>query len=317
MNTGNIMKKWQELVKHIYESGIFNICRPSFCIEKNSNIFTIGSCFARNIEEKLENYNLFFPITKYKYEVGEYQGERPRGILNKFTPCCILKELQWVYDIHVNNVNFEKATFERYFFDLGGGRCVDLGLQQYKEIEESRFWSRREHIFSIYKNIVKCDVIIITLGLIEQWFYEDLIIEHAPNSKSVLNHKNSFYCKLLTVDTIKNVLQEIIRVCRVLNPYINIIISVSPVPMKMTFTKKNILSANLYSKSKLILAAQEVAESYDVDYFPSYEMVNFIGSSAFKNDLRHVKDNVVANICSEFYSSYVNDSDKFESIYEK
>lgn len=58
-------------------------------------------------------------------------------------------------------------------------------------------------------------------------------------------------------------------------PNLRFIFTVSPVPLTATRTDNNVLVATMESKSILrSVAGQLAAERDDVDYFPSYEIIN-------------------------------------------
>jgi hypothetical protein len=56
----------------------------------------------------------------------------------------------------------------------------------------------------------------------------------------------------------------------------------SPIPLQLTFSKNDIFSANIYSKSVLRAAVENVISTDEgVFYFPSYELALNIGSDFF------------------------------------
>ena len=68
-----------------------------------------------------------------------------------------------------------------------------------------------------------------------------------------------------------------------------------------------IVVSTVYSKSVLRVAAQATSDTFDlVDYFPSYEMVtaNYAASSAFADDYRDVREEMVAYVMSVFLQHY-------------
>jgi hypothetical protein len=89
-------------------------------------------------------------------------------------------------------------------------------------------------------------------------------------------------------------------------PESKIIVTVSPVAMKSTFTGEDIVLANSYSKSTLLSAARRFARNNDnVDYFPSYEIVTCSERGlAYRADYRHVSTGIVAVIMDTFFWNY-------------
>ncbi|MCT8469813.1 GSCFA domain-containing protein [Chromohalobacter canadensis] len=298
------MMKWTTFIKEMSNTKYYsNFFEPSFSIPENSKIFTIGSCFARNIEDRLSSYGHSFPIKGYQATPGEYTGQRGRGILNKFTPLCMLEELLWLTSIKEKN-NFERETYERFYFPVKGGYAIDLGLQQYKPVPLERFFNRRKNIYSIYNEMSTSDVIVLTLGLIEQWLYNGKIAQHAPNNKATIFEKENFSFSTLSTKNTYLILEKIEEAIKNINPTAKIIFTVSPVPLEATFTDKHVAVANQLSKSTLLIAAHEIAKKRDIDYFPSFEIVGSHGNLAYESDLRHVKDSIVSDICKIFHEEY-------------
>jgi len=91
------------------------------------------------------------------------------------------------------------------------------------------------------------------------------------------------------------------------HPDIRIVITVSPVPLMATFSKMDVVAANAYGKSLLRTVAEEWAAAHDnVDYFPSYEIVqNSNREAAWEPDLRHVTGAAVQHIMDLFVREYI------------
>ncbi len=88
-------------------------------------------------------------------------------------------------------------------------------------------------------------------------------------------------------------------------PNAQIFVTVSPVPLKRTFSGNDIMVANTQSKTTLRVVLAEVAASRpNVTYFPSYEAVLASGDAAWESDLRHVRRPVVEQITRAFVDSY-------------
>lgn len=182
---------------------------------------------------------------------------------------------------------------------------VDLGLQQYIPVDEARFWKRREHIYEIYRSLLSVDCVILTLGLIEQWYYNAVAIQHSPNNRHMIKEKSFFDFEVISHEDVEFSLLRIVKILKVLNNNIKVIFTVSPVPLEKTFTKDHVYVANYKSKSTLLSAVSRVVEAGKVDYFPSYEIVSLLGEEAFEKDRRHVKGGAVSLVCDEFLRAYL------------
>ena len=71
----------------------------------------------------------------------------------------------------------------------------------------------------------------------------------------------------------------------------DIIMTVSPVPLNKTYRKNvDVSVANCESKSIIRVSVAEAEKKNDnIFYFPSYEIVTFMGKDAYKPDMRHVR----------------------------
>lgn len=91
-------------------------------------------------------------------------------------------------------------------------------------------------------------------------------------------------------------------------PNARLFCTVSPVPLKRTFSGEDIYVANSLSKSTLRAVLGELAEVYpNVTYFPSYEAVTSGGDAAWEEDGRHVQRPVVEAITRTFVKTYFAD----------
>jgi hypothetical protein len=74
-----------------------------------------------------------------------------------------------------------------------------------------------------------------------------------------------------------------------------------------TFSTMDVVLANTYAKSLLRTVAQEWAAAHDnVDYFPSYEIVqNSDRAAVWEPDLRHVKGAGAQHIMDLFLRHYL------------
>ena len=91
--------------------------------------------------------------------------------------------------------------------------------------------------------------------------------------------------------------QEIIKTINLINEK-KIIFTISPIPLKFTFTNKDVVIANKYSKSILRAAIENFVDQKKIFYFPSLEIVqDCVGwPNSFKSDKRHVKIEVFKDI---------------------
>lgn len=298
--------KWKEIADATNNEGIFKAMVPEGLeLKKGDKIFTIGSCFAREIEDALSD-TFAFPTFNYHVKDRESYTTRARGIFNKFTPESMLRELDWLQALTANHKAFDLVTKDYFAYDLGGDQTLDIGLHRTMPVSSRRFIERRRDIFNIYKEISTSDAVVVTLGNLEQYWLEDgRALESISTNKNFLKAESrALSVKKQNEDDVLEVVGRLIGIIREINQQAKIILTVSPVPMERTEFDRHIIVENFSNKFTLVRAAKHWTEKTGNSfYFPSFEMVTFLGLGAFREDLRHVKPEVVKMIMMSFLGS--------------
>jgi hypothetical protein len=130
---------------------------------------------------------------------------------------------------------------------------------------------------SVTKRIRSCRGVILTLGLAEVWrdVKADVFVNCTPVPSLFKTepdryevHLTSFAQNWANLEMIYTLLAQYGH------PDVHIIVTISPVPLMNTFSTMDIVVANTWAKSLLRAVAQEWAAVHsNVDYFPSYEIV--------------------------------------------
>jgi hypothetical protein len=85
-------------------------------------------------------------------------------------------------------------------------------------------------------------------------------------------------------------------------------LTVSPVPLETSFSGKDCVTANAFSKSVLLVCAGQLTRQFpEVDYFPSYEIVTSAGPASYLPDARHIRDDTVQRVTSYMIEHYVKE----------
>jgi hypothetical protein len=97
-----------------------------------------------------------------------------------------------------------------------------------------------------------------------------------------------------------------LRLLKQLNPRMQVVLTVSPVPLHRSFNQHDIFVNNMESKCTMRAVAAQICREFDwVHYFPSFEIVWGVGAAAYKDeDLLHVKEEVVGMIIDQFMVSH-------------
>ncbi|MDP1965601.1 MAG: GSCFA domain-containing protein [Reyranella sp.] len=283
------------------------ILRPRFSLKPGAKVFTIGSCFARHIEEHLAQSGFDVPMLSLAVPPEEY---RPAvSIADKFTPLSALQEIERTLSM-VQSPERTDQIIEDVLFPIPDGKFIDLELREYVPVARERAYERRRDIFKIFTHAFDADCVIITLGLVECWMDHKTgrAIQETPHALALRRAKDRFALRILDIT---EVLQATDRMIRLLlshgRPDVKILMTVSPVPLEATFSAMDVVIANAYSKSVLRVAAQMLYDRFEqVDYFPSYEMVTMSrGPDVWEPDLVHVDRRFVGKVVDVLVQNYV------------
>lgn len=283
--------------------------QPKFRVARSSSFFMMGSCFARGLESALSAQGLEVKSLSRKFDdLVSVEGSRPLGVTNRYNTGSILNEFRWAMD---PQVPFPEAAL----IDLGDGTFVDPHMNTALELTDREGTLARRKIFGeVTAEIARADVVILTLGLLEVWVDTKLglVMNVAPTVPMVRAEPDRFvFGRLKHADNLRN-LEEIHGLLqRHGKPGHKIVVTVSPVPLAMTFTNDDVVAANTYSKSVLRAVATDFAESHaNADYFPSYEMVmNSRFDTSWIEDKRHPQGKLGGHIMRTFAANYVEGLD--------
>lgn len=279
------------------------IFRAKFQIDRSARFFTIGSCFARNIEEYLMRSGIPVLSRELNFPDQELNSHsRPNDLLVKYTPASILNELE---QLQVGGKEDDEV-----FISHDGRNFHDIFLPMYfPSVGLDRARERRKQVISCFATIAQADTVVLTLGLIEDWYDRKTgtYMNGPPPLRTALRIPDRFEFRVLTYDENLAAVQRIVSMMRAMNGGLKIVLTVSPVPLARTFTDRDVISANMFSKSMLRTIAQTIADQESfVDYFPSYEMVTLSDPNrAWQDDGRHVRDGKVGEVMTLFFESYL------------
>lgn len=257
------------------------IPKSSNPIDYHSRIVSLGSCFAVNIGQKLD-YFKFRNITN------------PFGIL--FHPLALEKFIGFA----VNAKTFTEADI---FYHNDCWQCFDAHSDLSHPDKDTVLDSLNDAVTLAYAEIKTATHLIITLGT--AWVYR-----HSESGNLVANcHKvpqKQFTKELLSVEAIKQSLENIISMVRDTNPSAQIIFTVSPVRhIKDGFTQ------NQWSKANLISALHETLAIPPLGvrglYFPSYEiMMDELRDYRFyAQDMIHPNQTAIDYIWERFTGAFI------------
>ncbi|WP_316898404.1 GSCFA domain-containing protein [Pseudodesulfovibrio indicus] len=137
-------------------------------IPAGAAVFTIGSCFARNIEKHLQRLGFAIPTLDFGVPKEEYPMGGGNGMLNKYTPPSIFQEISWAAGVHDRDGVVVAEDLHDLAYPCQGG-YVDLQLGGFVPVGFDRLLERRQQLYDVVRSIFSCDLVVMTLGLIEAW----------------------------------------------------------------------------------------------------------------------------------------------------
>ncbi len=277
---------------------IFPTFNPGFSILPGSSVFTIGSCFARNVEKVLLANGIAVPTATFSAPEEEAPGQ-PNRILNQYNPATMLQCVETAKTVPNQAALYTVPGDDRVIDPLlaTGSRPVAL----------ARAIERREEINALYRDgLAVCETVVITLGLIETWFDHEagLYLNEAPKRPALKGAPGRWEFRRLSVDRATSFTRSLVEAVRD-GGRRSVVLTVSPVPLQVTFAGQDAVSANAYSKAVLRVVAETIVSEFDrCDYFPSYETVTSGGVGSFGEDQVHVRPKVVGRIIDRMVSAY-------------
>lgn len=282
---------------------------PRFSLKAGCSVFTIGSCFARNVELHLERLGFAVPTRVFMAANAELMKMQGGEVLNRYTPPSIYQELMWTKRIMDRDGSVTIEDLEPFLLPLQNDRFIDLQRRVNDRfgISREQAFEHRCLFFELFRQAFECDAIVITLGLIECW-WDRKTQSYVEFSNEFRRHAEDdrFSFRQLDFPTAYDFIKKTIDLLSP-NGERPILLTTSPIPIHRTFTRDDVIVANTYSKSVLrAVAGQLSAERDFVDYFPSYESVMLSrGATVWEDDLIHVEPAFVGRIMTRVTESYV------------
>ncbi|MGB7401727.1 MAG: GSCFA domain-containing protein [Arcobacter sp.] len=181
--------------KRVLEDYLQVSINPSFKFNAEDPIFTMGSCFARRLENILHKKGNNVPM--YRDMLKNKDIFENSTSFNKYNTYSMLYELLWVLEE-------EKYEQEYSIIEVGKDKFMDLqsvpgdfNLNSYENILK-----RKEKVFSLTRNVIDAKVITLTLGLNEVWFDKKTqrYLNITPDIKFAKKDSNRFELRILSAD---------------------------------------------------------------------------------------------------------------------
>tara|TARA_R110000787_G_scaffold49111_1_gene117820 strand:- start:4485 stop:5660 length:1176 start_codon:yes stop_codon:yes gene_type:complete len=281
-------------------------------LRAGESIFTIGSCFARNVERHLDMMG-FDVINRRIYDEAERLAILP-GIDNRYTPFSMLNEFRWALDPDFR-IDYEAALYK-----VDRGLCFDPHMHYaMRRFPVATALERRDYLNECNRSITRCQTIIMTLGLAEAWWDSKLglYLNWSPQMRWIEQEPHRFEFHLLGPEDVCEALESIYALLDTHgHPDFQILLTVSPIEMMATFRPMDASVANMHSKSILRAAAGAFVEKHqNVDYLPSFEIALLSDPWAvWAGDRVHIQDDAVDFIVRSVMAPYLADEGDVQAV---
>lgn len=265
-------------------------------IDRQTPIASMGSCFARAIKNHLQahGYNYLQCGQGPELEHGSALWERV------YSTACIRQEIERGFGLFSPDI----LTFP-------DGRAIDphrkhKGKGRIQASHDAAVQSCDAAARAANEALTQARVFIVTLGLSEVWYDKVTGKTFAEPIPSQIFDESRHGFRILSPQENVDNLESAFDLFHQKNPESQVILTVSPIPLRATFIDRGVVVSNCVSKASLIWTAHEISQSRDwVHYFPSYEIVTTQMNAPYTWDARHVTDEAAAHIMEKFESVFV------------
>ncbi len=293
---------------------------PRFAIDRDTPIFTAGSCFAQHVHRALKGAG-FAVIEAEPAPDGvseavaaqHFYGTFSARYGNIYNPRQFLHLLQEAAGQRVPG----HPVWQRdgRFFDA---LRPNVDPDGHASAESVRL-ARQDHLEAVAHGIARAGVVVFTLGLTETW--EDRATGTVyPTAPGVLaDAPDGADIGLLTLghNAIVDDVRAVQAHLRATNPGVKLLLTVAPGPLVATAAGGHVLVASTACKAILRAAADTLTEAdRDIDYFPSYEIITNPAAKGafFQPNLRNPTPKGVAVVMKQFMAAYGVDSQPERSL---
>ena len=280
-------------------------------IKPEQRVATLGSCFAQHLSR-------YIRMAGCNYFVAEPE---PSGM----DPAEAKRRNYGVFSARYGNVYTVRQglqLFDRAFgaFQPGdrvwrkGGRYVDAfrpriepdGFATPDDVEGSA----ARHLGCVRDVFTQSAWVVFTLGLTEAWRSkaDGAVYPVAPGVAGGEYDERRYEFVNFTAAEVRDDLASLVERVRSVNPGVQILLTVSPVPLIATYEKRHVLVSTTYSKAALRVAADEIERRFEnVVYFPAYEIITSPAAAGryYADDLRQVTDLGVSHVMRVFHRHFL------------
>jgi len=249
-------------------------------------VLTYGSCFAANLRLGLK---------KRGFEAENI--DIPEGLNNSF-------------------------ALASYFRWATTGHDIGRGAYDRSKLGDVDKWGAGEDHHQHLQALMRSKLLVITFGLSEIWYERDTEEVFWRGVPTNIYEEEQHAFRVSTVEDNKKNIREMLSVLRSAIGDKPIFLTLSPIPLKATFTGSNCIVADARSKATLRSAIgeilDEIADSNTI-YWPSFEMIRWLGghldyATLHEHSARYPDRAFIDDIVGAFCDMHLVETDHPQSI---
>ncbi len=303
---------WKLAVANKSMFDISDLWDPKFHIKPHEKVATFGSCFAQHIGRALKKREFTWMITEQapngssvdlakKFNYGVFTARTG----NIYTTSLLKQWVEWA--LGKKNIPSEIWEKNGRYYDPFRPNIEPNGFASTQEVRQSQ----EQTINSFKTSIIESNYFVFTLGLTESWFNEELGYEYPMCPGTVAGQFDGSKHKFINQQfaQIRANLSDAMELMKSVNPSLKFILTVSPVPLTATNSGKHVAVATMASKSILRAVTDQLSTNrLNVDYFPSYEIINspIFKGAFFEPNQRSVNPFGVDFVMNTFFNCIKN-----------
>lgn len=310
---------WKKAMSQIIPGSLDPVTEKKF-IRSDEKIVTMGSCFAQHLSNivKKNNYNYYISEKSPENLSADEAKKKNFEIFSaRYGNIYTVRQALQLFDRSFLNFLPEKNIWKKKnkYIDAFRPFIEPDGFPS----EEDLLIDRKKHLEFVKNVFIKSNWFIFTLGLTETWRskMDGSIYPVAPGVASdSIDEKKYEYINFGIREVIED-LENFIKKIYSVNPSINIILTVSPVPLAATYENRHVLVSTVYSKSVLRVSIDEVKKKFkNVIYFPSYELIttSLNASQYYEDDHRQVSEKGVSHVMRIFVKNFLEENQKIKTM---
>ena len=306
---------WKKAVSQIIP-GSLDPVTEKFFIKADEKIVTMGSCFAQHLSNvvKKNNYNYFISEKSPENLTADEAKKKNYEIFSaRYGNIYTVRQALQLFDRSFLNFLPEKNIWKKKnkYIDAFRPFIEPDGFP----LEEDLLLDRKKHLECVKNTFLKSNWFIFTLGLTEAWRskIDGSIYPVAPGVASDFFDEEKFEFINFSINEVIQDLQNFLKKIYLVNPGINIILTVSPVPLAATYEKRHVLVSTVYSKSVLRVSIEEAKKKFpNIIYFPSYELISSSLNKGeyFEEDYRQISEKGINHVMRVFKKNFLEQNQK-------